>query len=135
MLSKMPCYWYANVANIFEKNSIHMWYANRGNILSTKTLLTGIIFFWLYFYAIFYGLTMFHTITSIWAKSVYTDFHHKIHSTFIDINILWNMVGLHKCEIKYCEICQLQFYLKPDGLLCFITLTYQHNHLYIAFED
>lgn len=59
-----------------------------------------------------------------------TDFHQNI------LEFYWYSTAFHRIwsplapyKIKYCETCQLQFYLKPDGLLCFITLAYQNNHL------
>lgn len=143
MLSKIPCYWYANVGNISEKKKIQFirGMQTEGNILSTKTLLTGILFSWWYFYEIF-----------LWSGYVYFILPHLLgHNHFAllisiknTLEFYWYILVLHfieygrgscRYEIKYCETCQLQFYLKPDGLLCFITLAYQHNHLSIAFED
>lgn len=79
------------------------------------------------------------TMTSIWQeKNYFALILLRMYSNFIleyAIHFMGSGRLAHTYEITYCEMCQLQFYLKPDGLLCSITLAYQHNHLSIAFED
>lgn len=152
MLSKMPCYWYANVENIFlkseKKKNFNSYvvckqkehFVNKNRFDGNNIFL--IIFLWDFFLVVC-RCSYWHHMTSIRAtKIIFARIFHQIHththSNCIDTSTsicgIWSGSLAHT-KIKYCETCQLQFYLKPDGLLCFITLAYQHNHLSIAFED